>query len=59
MAAFLEGRIGFLDIPASVAATLERAGVQGSVGRAPADLEEVAEIDLWSRKVAEELVSSR
>ena len=59
VAAFLEGRIGFLDIPASVAATLERAGVQGSVGRAPADLEEVAEIDLWSRKVAEELVSSR
>jgi 1-deoxy-D-xylulose-5-phosphate reductoisomerase len=47
VAAFLEGRIGFLDIAGTVAATLERVG-----GEAARDVEELVAADAEARRLA-------
>lgn len=53
VAAFLGGNIGFLDIAAISESVLSRAS---AVGKVPADLEEIYEIDRIARIQAEELV---
>ncbi|MCA9864809.1 MAG: 1-deoxy-D-xylulose-5-phosphate reductoisomerase, partial [Thermomicrobiales bacterium] len=51
---FIEGRIGFLDIPAVIEATLEQ-----HEGSADPDLETVLAADRWARETAETLVMER
>lgn len=53
VAAFLEGRVPFSGIPATVAAVLERHGG----GPAPADLAAIREVDGWARAVSAETVN--
>jgi 1-deoxy-D-xylulose-5-phosphate reductoisomerase len=57
VAAFLERRIGFLDIVAIVRQTVE--DVTGWAGQAPADLDGIAEVDQAGRRRAGELVAKR
>ena len=52
--AFLQEKISFPSIPAVIGETLERVPV-----REPCSIEEVLEIDEWSRNVAREIVSER
>ncbi|PLX39665.1 MAG: 1-deoxy-D-xylulose-5-phosphate reductoisomerase [Hyphomicrobiales bacterium] len=56
--AFLEGRIGFLDIAASVEATIEAADRHGLL-REPATVEAALELDGESRKLATSLMKAR
>jgi len=58
VAAFLDGRIGFLDIPAVVTDTLERAE-RNTVLAAPASLEEATELDFSARQIALEFLQRR
>ena len=51
VAAFLDRRIGFLDIPAVVADTLDHTGREGAL-RAPTSLEEATELDFTARRIA-------
>lgn len=53
--AFLEGRIGFLDIAATVASTLESAAAHG-LPRTAASLEDVLAVDEEARQIARALV---
>jgi 1-deoxy-D-xylulose-5-phosphate reductoisomerase len=57
VAAFLERRIGFLDIVPIVRQAVE--DVTGWAGQAPADLEGIAEVDQAGRRRAGELVAKR
>jgi 1-deoxy-D-xylulose-5-phosphate reductoisomerase len=57
VAAFLERRIGFLDIVPIVRQTVE--DVTGWAGQAPADLDGIAEVDQAGRRRAGELVAKR
>ena len=54
VAAFLERRIGFTDIPDVVAETLSR-----QPGKKAATIEEVVEIDLASRRVARQIITEK
>lgn len=54
VAAFLEGRIGFSDIAALIAQTMER----HTAAAAPA-LEDILEADRWARRTARELMEPR
>jgi 1-deoxy-D-xylulose-5-phosphate reductoisomerase len=56
VAAFLDRRIGFLDIAAAVAETLERMDSQGLVSQANDALDSARETDTTARRVAEEVV---
>jgi 1-deoxy-D-xylulose-5-phosphate reductoisomerase len=55
VAAFLEGRLGFLQIPAVIECALEAAGRETSVPRSLAD---VRAIDAWARQAAAETTST-
>ena len=57
VAAFLDGRIGFLDIAAVVTDTLERA--ERTVLPSPASLEEATQLDFSARQIALELLHRR
>ncbi len=56
--AFLDGRIGFLDIPRIVEETCERSNA-GRSASAPASIEEALELDLGARRVALEAIQRR
>jgi 1-deoxy-D-xylulose-5-phosphate reductoisomerase len=56
VAAFLDRRIGFLDIAAAVAETLERMDSPGLVSQANDALDSARETDTTARRVAEEVV---
>lgn len=58
VASFLDDGIGFLDIPAVVADTLDRMG-QGASLTAPESLEEATELDFSARQTAFELLRRR
>ena len=55
--AFLNGRIGFLEIARMVADTLERAAEL--INRPPATIEEAVALDAEARRVAEALIAGR
>lgn len=55
--AFLDRRLGFLDIPRVVASTLERAESRGLIGR-PETLAEVLEADVEGRRIARSLIDT-
>jgi 1-deoxy-D-xylulose-5-phosphate reductoisomerase len=58
VAAFLDRRIGFLDIAATVAETLDRAETQGLTAAASGDaLENAARTDAMARRVAHDVVA--
>lgn len=59
VAAFLERRIAFLDIPRLVEATLEAAAAQGLVGagNSPSSFAAIEELDQWARFAAQRSVS--
>ena len=54
VAAFLDRRIGFLDIASVVEATLERAGARGA-----GTLDEVASLDAEARRLASDIAAAR
>lgn len=54
VAAFLDGRISFLDIPAVIGDVLERHSAPSSLARA-----DIAEADDWARRVTAELINLR
>jgi 1-deoxy-D-xylulose-5-phosphate reductoisomerase len=56
VAAFLDRRIGFLDIAATVAETLNRMNAKGEVGEAASALEEAMMTDASARRVAAEVL---
>jgi 1-deoxy-D-xylulose-5-phosphate reductoisomerase len=57
VAAFLDRRIGFLDIAATVAETLERVESQGLVAESEGDALEIARhTDATARRVADDVV---
>ena len=58
VAAFLDGRIGFLDIPAVVTDTLDRAERSATL-TAPASLEEATQLDFSARQIAFEFLHRR
>ena len=58
VAAFLDGRIGFLDIPAVVTDSLERAEASTKLP-APASLEEATQLDFSARRIAFEFLHRR
>ena len=58
VAAFLDGGIGFLDIPAVVADTLDRAE-RGTSLPAPASLEDALQLDFSARAIAFDLLPAR
>lgn len=58
VAAYLDGNIGFLDIPAVVADTLDRAE-RGPSLPAPASLEDALQLDVSARAIAFELLTAR
>ena len=58
VAAFLDGRIGFLDIPAVVTDTLEEAERNGDLAT-PASLEEATQLDFSARRIALEFLHRR
>ena len=58
VAAFLDGRIGFLDIPAVVDDTLDRAE-RSTVRQAPVSLEEATQLDFSARRIAFEFLNRR
>jgi 1-deoxy-D-xylulose-5-phosphate reductoisomerase len=58
VAAFLDRRIGFLDIAGVVAETLERMDSRGLVSRANEALDSARETDAMARRVADEVVGA-
>ena len=56
--AFLDGRIGFLDIPAVIEAVLRQLGRAGRLG-APGSVEDVLALDLETRTAAAEWIGAR
>ncbi len=59
VAAFLNGKIGFLDIAETVSDALERGDRAGLSGAAPADFEAVYHADREGRRFAEEAIERR
>lgn len=59
VAAFLDRRIGFLDIAATVAETLERLDAAGALSAEGEPLDLATETDLAARRIAAEVVSGR
>lgn len=59
VAAFLEGRIGFLDIAACVAEALEEGGATGIAAVEPSDFDAVLAVDSEGRRLAHRAVVNR